>query len=203
MKKVLTIMLAAALAMPMFAEKQTPEERANADYSSWTPKAGDYCIGFSLDPFADFVGQMFNTAGSGSYDGKLGGKALVNPIVSISGEYMLTDQLGVRANIGFIVDYERTLTNVDDAAAKWENPYSRAQVQDAQRAGQYGGSFSAGVDYRIATYRVYLAQVWYMLSKPSLTSTAMVIRLLRFFRLRRSLILLSILLLRATCRMLV
>lgn len=154
MKKVLTIMLAAALAMPMFAEKLTPEERANADYSSWTPKAGDYCIGFSLDPFADFVGQMFNIAGSGSYDGKLGGKALVNPIVSITGEYMLTDQLGVRANLGFIVDYERTLTNVDDAAAKWENPYSRQQVQDAYRAGQYGGSFSAGIDYRIGKRNV-------------------------------------------------
>lgn len=159
MKKILSIMLVAALAMPMFAEKLSPEERANADYSSWTPKAGDFAIGFSLDPFADFLGKMLNTASRSDYNEEIGGQGLLNknftnPIVSIMGEYMLTDQLGVRANVGFIVDYERTLTNIDDAAAKWENPYSRAQVQDVKKAGQYGASFSAGVDYRLGKRNV-------------------------------------------------
>lgn len=154
MKKILSIMLVAALAMPMFAEKLSPEERANADYSSWTPQAGDFAIGFSLDPFADFLGKMLNTASRGDYNKEIGGQGLVNPIVSIMGEYMLTDQLGVRANVGFIVDYNREIQNVDDAAAKWENPYSRAQVQDVKKAGQYGASFSAGVDYRLGKRNV-------------------------------------------------
>ena len=38
MKKIVSIMLVAALAMPMFAgEKETPEQRANKDYTSWLP----------------------------------------------------------------------------------------------------------------------------------------------------------------------
>ena len=48
MKKIISIMLVAALAMPMFAEKRTPEERANADYSAWLPQQGDFSIGFNL-----------------------------------------------------------------------------------------------------------------------------------------------------------
>jgi len=154
MKKILSIMLIAMLAVPMFAEKMTPEARAAADYTSWLPAAGDFSIGFSLDPFADFIGKMFQSAQASDYKGEIGGQALVNPLVSIMGSYMLTDQLAVKANVGFIVGYNRTMYNVQDDAAKFANPYSNAQVNDVVKAGQYGGSFSAGVEYRIGKRRV-------------------------------------------------
>ena len=170
MKKILSIMLVAALAMPMFAEKQSIEERANADYSAWLPQAGDFSIGFSVDPFANFLGQMFSTAGAtpNSYTRdvyNIGGQGLGynanstlpkfrSPIVSIMGSYMLTDNLGVKANIGVIVDHQRTSVNIEDQAAQLENPYSHALVQDVRINGQYGGSFSAGVEYRLGKKRV-------------------------------------------------
>lgn len=169
MKKILSIMLVAALAMPMFAEKQSIEERANADYSAWLPQAGDFSIGFSVDPFANFIGKMFSNGGAtpNNYTRdvyNIGGQALgynpnsanilVNPIVSIMGSYMLTDNLGVKANIGIIVDHTRISYNVEDQAAKFENPFSHALVQDVKVAGQYGGSFSAGVEYRLGKKRV-------------------------------------------------
>jgi len=171
MKKILSIMLVAALALPMFAEKQSPEEVANADYSGWLPAQGDFFIGFSVDPFANFVGQMFSNGGAtpDNYtrqdDYNIGGQGLgynansnwpklTSPVVSIMGGYMLTDNLGIKANIGVIVDYQRTLTNVNDQAALFENPFSRAQVQDEKIQGQYGGSFAAGVEYRIGKKRV-------------------------------------------------
>lgn len=162
MKKILSIMLVAALAMPMFAEKSSIEERGNADYSSWLPQAGEFSIGFSVDPFANFLGNMFGAGAtpdnytSRVYDNyNIGGQQMLTaPSVSIMGSYMLTDNLGVKANIGFIVDYERRLYNVLDDAARFENPFSYASVQDKRIKGEYGGSFSAGIEYRLGKKRV-------------------------------------------------
>ena len=168
MKKILSIMLVAALAMPMFAEKQSPEEVANADYSAWLPQAGDFSIGFSVDPFANFIGNMFNGSTPDRYtrgDYNIGGQGLgynpnsnlakfTRPLVSIMGSYMLSENLGVKANLGVIVNYERELVNIEDQAARFENPYSHALVQDKRIRGEYGGSFSAGIEYRLGKKRV-------------------------------------------------
>ena len=161
MKKILSILLVAALASPMFAEKLSPEEVANADYSAWLPAQGDFFIGFSVDPFANFIGQMFSNGGatpdnytrSGHYN--IGGQALLKaPVVSIMGGYMLTDNLGLKLNIGAIVDHQRTLYNVEDDAAKFENPFSHKLVNDELIHGEYGGSFAVGVEYRVGKKRV-------------------------------------------------
>ena len=167
MKKILSIMLVAALAMPMFAEKPSIEERANADYSAWLPQAGEFSIGFSVDPFANFIGKMFENAAPDDYtrgNYNIGGQALGynpnsanflnNPIVSIMGSYMLTDNLAVKANVGVIVNYTRTIYNVDDDAAKFANPFSQDLVNDLKKQGQYGGAFSAGIEYRLGKKRV-------------------------------------------------
>lgn len=161
MKKILSIILVAALAMPMFAEKSSIEERANADYSAWLPAAGEFSIGFSVDPFANFLGHMFVGANPGSDEGytrgqyNIGGQTLLTaPLVSIMGSYMLSDNLGVKFNVGAIVDHTRTIYNVEDDAAKFENPFSHELVQDVKISGQYGGSFSAGIEYRLGKKRV-------------------------------------------------
>ena len=161
MKKILSILLVAALATPMFAEKMTPEERGNADYSTWLPAKGEFSLGFSVDPFANFVGKMFNSAGAANYNREIGGDALTNnafalsnPVVSLMGSYMLTDKLALKANVGFIVNYTKWSGNVLDDAARFENPYSMKQVQDVAKLGEYGGSFAFGAEYRIGKRRV-------------------------------------------------
>jgi hypothetical protein len=153
-------MLVAALAMPMFAEKMTPEEKANADYSGWLPASGEFFLGFSVDPFANFIGQMFSNGGAtpnsytrGQYN--IGGQRLLTaPLVSIMGGYMLTDNLAIKANIGLIIDYQREIANVLDDKALFLDPLARQIVNDVKISTQYGGSFSAGVEYRVGQKRV-------------------------------------------------
>ena len=164
MKKILSILLVAALATPMFAEKLSPEEVAAADYSEWLPQQGNFSIGFSIDPFANFLGQMFSNFGATPDNYRainngavynIGGQALFTaPMVSIMGSYMLTDELAVKANIGIIVNYERKLYNVKDDAARFADAFSRALVNDETKLGQYGGSFAVGVEYRLGKKRV-------------------------------------------------
>jgi len=158
MKKILSILLVAALATPMFAEKMSPEEAANADYSGWLPAQGEFFLGFSVDPFANFIGQMFVGTTPTSYTRgayNIGGQTLYTaPFVSIMGGYMLTDNLAVKANIGVIVNYTRTIYNVLDDKAYFENSFAREIVNDVKKNGQYGGSFAAGVEYRVGKRRV-------------------------------------------------
>ena len=162
MKKILSILLVAALAMPMFAEKQTPEERATADYSTWLPQAGEFSIGFNLDPLATFVGNIFNaTVGNGL--APLAGQSLqgnnvfapigVPNMISIMGNYMLTDNLGVRANIGLGINSWTNRGYVIDDAEKFINPYSTLEGLDKRHRLNVGASFSAGIEYRVGKTR--------------------------------------------------
>jgi len=163
MKKILSIMLAVALAMPMFAEKRTPEERANADYSSWLPQAGEFSLGFNFNPLATFVGNLFNgTAGNflAPLAGEsLGGNNFLAPIgapnmLSIMGTYMLTDNLGVRGNIGLGVYTWNNRGYVIDDALKFSNPYSTIEGIDKAHSIDVGASFSAGIEYRVGKRNV-------------------------------------------------
>ena len=160
MKKLLSILLAAALAVPMFAERPTPEERANADYSAWLPQAGDFSVGFNFDPIATFVGNMFNNtvgnnlaapAGQTLTDRFAGG---MPHMASIMGTYMATDRLGIRANIGLAISTRTDRAYVQDDAAKFFNPYSTLEGLDRHKKLDLGASFSVGVEYRVGKRRV-------------------------------------------------
>ena len=79
MKKILSILLVAAMAVPAMAarEKETPEQKAQKDYSTWMPAEGDFSVGFSLDPLATFVGNLLSGyTGQNSLD-KLAGDPLL------------------------------------------------------------------------------------------------------------------------------
>ena len=62
MKKIVCLLLMAALAYPMRAEEaNTPEkDKKSVDYSQYLPQEGEFAIGFNLDPVATFVGNLFN-----------------------------------------------------------------------------------------------------------------------------------------------
>ena len=163
MKKILSIMLAAVLAVPMFAgEKPTPEERAKADYSAWLPEAGEWSLGFNLNPLAMFVGNLFNGSVGNTLNPmagqSLGGNNPIAPLgapnmASIMGTYMATDKLAIRANIGLGIYAWNERAYVIDDAAKFLNPYSTLEGLDKKHSSNYGASFSLGAEYRVGKTR--------------------------------------------------
>ena len=166
MKKLISIMLAAVIAMPMIAgDRPTPEERANADYSSWLPQEGDWSIGFNFNPLATFLGNMFNGT-AGNFLAPMAGESLrgnnflnANPVgtpnmISVMGTYMATDKLGIRANIGLGVYSWNDRAYVIDDYAKFLNPYSTLEGLDKKHSLDLGASFSLGIEYRVGKKRV-------------------------------------------------
>ena len=108
MKRLISFILVAVLALPLLAEEQVVtkprEKKVLNDYSEWLPKQGDFSLAFSLDPIATFVGNMFNGNLSNGL-GDLAGEPLLDgitgaPMVSIMGTYMHTDQLAWKVNLG-------------------------------------------------------------------------------------------------------
>jgi len=155
MKKILSIMLAAALALPVVAgDKPTPEERAKADYSSWLPEQGEWQIGFNINPVATFIGNFFNGTVNNNLAPLAGEPLRVPGMVSIMGSYMLTDNLGLHANIGVDVNGWNTRSYVVDDAAKFLNPYSTLEGLDKWKRLNAGASISLGAEYRVGKKRV-------------------------------------------------
>lgn len=158
MKKIFCFAVVAALALPMAAaEKATPEERGNRDYSSWLPAKGDFSVGFSLDPLTTYIGNFFNGNTNNSL-GDLGGEPINDvasglswgkPIVSIMGTYMATDNLAVKANIGFGFSMTQNNQYALDETAAFLDPLSRAKVVDSERHRKSSGSVALGIEYRV------------------------------------------------------
>ncbi len=161
MKKIVSCLLVAMLALPMFAQ-----EAAVAEKSDYLPQAGDFAIGFNLNPFTNYIGKLFNGSTNASIDNEaIGGSGLLwnkdlssvaspFPLVSIQGKYMITDQLGVRANIGLLLNRTHEREYVLDDAALAADPLSREKVIDSYKFARTGGSLSAGVEYRVGQRRV-------------------------------------------------
>ncbi|MGM9838006.1 MAG: hypothetical protein ACI30A_05910 [Paludibacteraceae bacterium] len=165
MKKIMSLLLVAAMVMPLAAkEKESPEQKANKDYSTWLPAKGDFSVGFAIDPLATFLGNMFNGnlnngLGDLSGDPMLGDVVATslygctNPMVSIMGTYMLNDKLAVRANIGMGITVKANNTYVQDDAALFFDPLSRAKVTDKRKLNRTFGSIALGVEYRVGKTR--------------------------------------------------
>lgn len=158
MNKIAAAVLAVGLALPAFAQeqggssngKETPAQRAERDYSSWLPSAGEFSIGFGLDPLTTWVGQLFNGHNSGNALGKLHGDPMTGtPTIGIMGSYQLSSQLGVKANIGFNNTRISEQQFVFDDALLFANPLSEAKIADHMVAHSKEMSFALGADYRI------------------------------------------------------
>lgn len=162
MKKIFCFAVVAAMALPMAAaEKATPEERGNRDYSSWLPAKGDFSVGFSLDPLTTYIGNFFNGNLNNSLS-DLGGEPINDvasglswgkPIVSIMGTYMATDNLALKANIGFGFSMTQNNQYALDETAAFLDPLSRAKVVDSERRRMSSGSVALGIEYRVGKTR--------------------------------------------------
>ena len=146
--------LSLIVATAAFSQTETKPQRERKqlkDYTEYLPKAGDVAIGFSLNPLANFVGNMFNGNTWNSLD-DLTAEPMLCPtpnIAAIMAKYMLTDQLGIKANIGFGCNiYSKNGYIVDDAAMMM-NPLSEAKVIDTYKVNKLSGSIALGVDYHV------------------------------------------------------
>ncbi len=149
MKKILSVLLAAMLVVPAFAiDQEKIDEKAKHDYTGWLPAKGEWYLGFSLNPVATFVGNLFNGT-TGNSLGDFAGESLGNNMVSIMGGYMLTDQLSINANIGLSLSRTHNHTYVFDDLALMYDPLSRLKVQDIEHYAKNAGSIALGVEYRV------------------------------------------------------
>lgn len=146
--------LSLIVATAAFSQTETKPQRERKqlkDYTEYLPKAGDVAIGFSLNPLANFVGNMFNSSTWNSLD-NLAAEPMLCPtpnIAAIMAKYMLTDQLGIKANLGFGCNiYSKNGYIVDDAAMMM-NPLSEAKVIDTYKVNKLSGSIALGVDYHV------------------------------------------------------
>lgn len=157
MKRIATLALSLVLAAAAIAQEAPAGDKPQRvkkqlkDYSEYLPKAGEFGIGFSLDPLATFVGNLFNGNNFNAL-GDLAGEPMFCPtpsIVSIVGTYMMTDQLGVKVNVGFGCSVFAQNGYAQDDAALVLNPLSEAKVVDSYEDKRLSGSIAAGVEYRV------------------------------------------------------
>ena len=128
------------------------------DVSEYLPEAGDFAISVSANPFINFIGNIFNNTADqtiGTFGGDPYNAGGINqPTVSIAGKYMLTDELGLRVNLGWIHDANTQNDYVPDDAELKNNPLSGKKLTDSFITRRSGGSFSAAIEYRVGKRRV-------------------------------------------------
>lgn len=122
----------------------------------YTPEAGDFAVGVDLVPLFRTIGGAFNDS-----ETPVGGKPFeyddmydFRPTVSIIGKYMLTDQWGLKVNLGVRMRRDYNRAYVQDDVQAYLNPVSEAQLIDVAKHTQSGGSLMAGAEYRIGQRRV-------------------------------------------------
>lgn len=155
MKKIILTAFSLLLTFGLFAQETSvqTENSAKVDSENYLPEAGDFSIGFTIDPIATFVGNMFNSSTSNKLE-PLHGEGLNNPCASIMGKYLLQDNFAIKANIGFIISSVNEQYYVSDDAALMLDPLSKAKVLDNKISNNYGGSISFGAEYRLGKRKV-------------------------------------------------
>ncbi|MBQ6978566.1 MAG: hypothetical protein IJQ18_08030 [Paludibacteraceae bacterium] len=171
MKRIISIIIAAAFVLPMLAqdaEVKEPAPKPQRDYSEFLPQAGDWTFGIALDPFTKFIGNMFNGTGNSILTGggvvaqnpntltsnDIHGSGLWNGLASIMGAYMVTNNLGIKANIGINFNNRANRQYVVDDAALFVDPTSVAKAVDAQVRTQLALTAALGVEYHVGKRRV-------------------------------------------------
>lgn len=145
--KIVLSLLAFALLLPASAQKK---KFYAGDY---LPREGDFGITVSANPFTSFVGNLFNNSTNNNLR-SFGGEGYFSPVLSVSGKYLFTDHLALRANVGWSYNSSRTRYYTPDDADLLINPFSQKQVIDEHIVRSVGGSFSVAAEYRIGNRRV-------------------------------------------------
>lgn len=131
MKHILTILTAIALcSLPFTAQAQSEED--------YLPKAGDLGLSVSANPLSQIATGVSST----------------QPLVSISGKYMVSDKSALFLNVGWIYNYNHNNYYANDDAALYLDPFSRAKVIDTREDQITGLNISFGGERRIGKGKV-------------------------------------------------
>lgn len=131
---------------------------------SYLPEQGDMAFGINAAPVFKYVGNILNgtsdnelsslggapvSSGFSDYDSKG-----ITPDVSIMGKYMLGDNWGVRANIGFMFSKDKYRGYVQDDKAVMLNPFDESKLIDKHNVKRNGMSLMLGTEYRKGSKRI-------------------------------------------------
>lgn len=130
----------------------------------YLPEQGDIAIGIDVAPLFKYVGNLFNNSTDNVIE-SLGGEPFtedisgfniddIAPDVSIMGKYMLTDNWGLRANIGLMIRSNTARRYVVDDAALIINPLSEDKLVDKRNIQRHGMSAMLGAEYHKGGRRV-------------------------------------------------
>ena len=125
-------------------------QRANWKPEDFLPKAGSWALSINANPFLN-PGYIFDDYDAG---GGVGGSAYLSPVLSIAGKYMVTDNLGIRLNIGWLYNLESEGAYIRDDMAYKADRQSTAKVVDRRNYHNAGASFNVAAEYRIGKRRV-------------------------------------------------
>lgn len=157
MKKILSIFTLCLL----IANLSPAQEKT----TTYLPEEGDWAIGVDALPILRYAGNIFNGNTDNKYIDNISGRPFVNtnkrftdrglvPDVSIMGKYMLTDEWGLRGNIGFMFRSIHDNRYVRDDRALALNPLSEDKVIDYAHYKRNGASIMLGAEYRKGQRRV-------------------------------------------------
>lgn len=149
MKKIISIITICLLPL-MGANAQKKSDK------QYLPQQGDWAIGVDVVPLLKCIGDGHGNEsfGGGTPFTKDNENFNIVPDVSILAKYMLTDNVALRANLGFIFDSHRNRYYVQDDKALFENPLSEDKTIDACRTNSNGMSLNLGMEYRKGSRRV-------------------------------------------------
>lgn len=140
----LTLLVSASVAI---AQDNTEKE--------YLPKKGDWAVGFDVTPVIKLIGGI-NVA-----DVKLGGVPWIQdnmtnlmPELSVNAKYMLTDKIGLKANVGLLLRSQTQAEYAVDDAAHALNPMSEDKVEDMMKTFNSGITIMVGGEYRVGKKRV-------------------------------------------------
>lgn len=142
MKKILSLIILCMIPLMGINAQETQMQE-----KQYLPEQGDWAIGVNVLPLFKYIGGNFDDSFGGGING------FTND-VSISGKYMLTDNLGIRANLGFMFGSDSDKEYSTNDLAVYQNPLSEDKVVDTEHCKQNGMSLNAGIEYRKGSKRV-------------------------------------------------
>ena len=146
MKKIMTMMLVALVAVSAFAQEQSKGDK-------FAPKKGDWALGISINPVA--AGGMSYQPGKGDFLGNYISGLAENPqqmympsqsVTSISFKKFIKDNLAFKAALGFSGSHLNYTEYVSDDLATYYDPLSEDVVEDAITGNLGGGSLILGLE---------------------------------------------------------
>ncbi len=154
MKKFISLIVAGL--MPFVAISAQNEGGKN-----YLPEKGDMAFGINVKPVLKYVGNVFNSSVDNELD-YLGGEPIstkeyrndIIPDVSVMGKYMLTENWGLRANVGMMFGTDKKRSYVADDQNAELNPFDETKLIDVKKTKKNGMSLLLGAEYRKGNNRV-------------------------------------------------